>query len=272
MASPRHARHARPTRAAGPGRPGHSVRPVRPARRGRSRLLVVLAAPLAVLLSLTAGAATRTPAPVHATRGHAVVHSQLRAATGPVLRYSHTWSPPYNEHSNYQPCCPSTAVFTTLPFSMNVYGNQEAVLSVRMKTNWVDSKARHATPNIIQQGRYIQPTETKISIHSGPAPKDHHAECRIAGAGGGVINAQGPKSIDIADGNWHTIVCVKYPDSTSGSSVQVFVDGVAGPVYHSSRLIGNMINTGTVDLGGQGPVANKDSIDGEYISVSYSVG
>ena len=243
-----------------------SSRHARPrGRRGRIRLGVVLAAPLAVLLSLSAWASTT--APVHHT-----VQAPTRAAATLALRYSHTWSPPYNEHSNYQPCCPSTAVFTTLPFSMNVYGNQEAVLSVRMRTNWVDIYARHYTPNIIQQGRYVQPTEIKISIHSGAAPKDHHAQCRIAGSSGGVINAQGPKSIDIADGSWHTIVCVKYPDSTSGSSVQVFVDGVAGPVYHSSRLIGNMINTGAVDLGGQGPVANKDSINGQYISVSYSVG
>ena len=163
-------------------------------------------------------------------------------------------------------------VFTTLPFSMTVYGNQEAVLSVRMKTNWVDRKALKATPNIIQQGLYVQPSQIKLSIHSGLVPLDHHAQCRVAGASGGVINAQGPKSIDIANGSWHTIVCVKFPDSTGGSSVQVTVDGVAGPVYRIPGLIGNMINKDAVDLGGQGPTANVDSIDGQYISVSYSVG
>ncbi len=233
---------------------------------GRRRLLIVVAAPLAVLVSLSAWAATVAPAPHHSVKAH------TRAATTLAVRYSHTWSPPFNEPSNYRPCCPSKAVFTTLPFSMNVYGNQEAVLTVRMRTNWIDIKALDHTPNIIQQGRYVQATETKISIHSGPKPMDHHAQCRIAGSSGGVINAQGPKSIDVADGNWHTITCIKFPDTTAGSSVQVIVDGVAGPVFHISHLIGNMINTGAVDLGGQGPTANKDSIDGRYISVSYSVG
>ena len=219
-----------------------------PLHRGRLRLGLIVGAPLVALITLTASAST------------------------PTLVYSHTWSPPLNEPSNYQPCCPSKAVFTTLPFTMNVKGSQQAVLTVRMKTNWVDYKALSYTPNIIQQGRYVQPIEIKISIHSGPAPMDHHAQCRIAGASGGVINAQGPKTIDIADGNWHTIVCVKYPDSTGGSSVQVTVDGVAGPVYRIPGLIGNMINNASVDLGGQRPTANKDSIDGQYISVSYSVG
>jgi hypothetical protein len=234
-----------------------SPRHARPATSRRGRLLVVLAAPLAVLVSLSASAAT-TAAP------------QVRAAL--TVRYSHTWSPPYDEPSNYQACCPSKAVFTTLPFSMNVLGSQEAVLTVRVKTNWVDVKAIDHTPNIIQQGRYVQATETKISIHSGPNPLDHHAQCRIAGASGGIINAQGPKSIDVADGNWHTIVCIKYADSATSSSVQVVVDGVAGSLFHSGRRIGDMVNTGSVDLGGQGPLANKDSIDGQYTLVSYSVG
>ena len=52
----------------------------------------------------------------------------------------------------------------------------------------------------------------------------------------------------------------------------MIVDGVAGPVYRIPGHIGNMINQDAVDLGGQGPTANKDSIDGQYISVSYSVG
>lgn len=250
-----------------------SPRHARPATtHGRIRLVVVLAAPLAVLVSLTAGAATTPTTVAHATRGHAVIKAHLRPAATLTLRYSHTWSPAYNEPSNYQPCCRSTAVFTTLPFSMNVLGSQEADLTVRMKTNWVDSKALDHTPNIIQQGRYVQPTETKISIHSGPKPLDHHAQCRIAGTSGGVINAQGPKTIDVADGNWHTIECIKFADTATGSSVQVIVDGVAGPLFHISHLIGDMVNTGAVDLGGQGPTANKDSIDGQYTFVSYSVG
>jgi hypothetical protein len=209
--------------------------------------VIVLAAPLAALLSLSAGATTQT------------------------VRYSHTWSPALDLPSNYRPCCASRAGFTTLPFTMNVTGAQEAILTVRMRTNWVDTKALHYTPNIIQQGRYVQPTETKISIHSGARPDDHHAQCRIAGTGGGIINAQGPKTIDVADGHWHTITCIKYADGASGSAVQVIVDGVAGPVYRSSRPIGDMVNNGAVDLGGQGPKASKDSIDGQYLSVSYTV-
>jgi hypothetical protein len=188
-----------------------------------------------------------------------------------TLRYSHVWSPPLNLASNYRPCCTSAAGFTTLPFTMNVTGSQEAVLTVVMHTNWVDTKARTYTPNIIQQGRYVKPIEIKISIHSGRAPADHRAQCRIEGAGGGVVNAQGPKGLDVADGFWHTITCIKFPDGAGGTAVRVVVDGIAGPVFHSRVPIGNVISTAPVDLGGQGPVANKDSIDGQYLSVSYTV-
>jgi hypothetical protein len=226
-------------------------------RHGRLRLLVVLVAPLAVLTSLAAVAAV-------ATHG-----SSARAVS---VRYTKTWSPPLDLPSNYQPCCPSKAAFTTLPFSMNVLGSQEAVLTIVARTNWVDTKARTYTPNFIQQGRYVGPTEIKISVHSGPAPADHRAQCRIAGAGGGIVNAQGPSAVDVADGRWHTITCIKYPDGPSSTSVQVTVDGVAGPLTHSGKVIGSMVNADPVDLGGQGPVANKDSIDGEYTSVTYSVG
>jgi hypothetical protein len=215
--------------------------------RGRSlRLLLIAGAPLLALITLTASASTLT------------------------VRYSHTWSPALNEPSNYRPCCPSKAVFRTLPFTMNVHGSQKAVLTVRMKTNWVDIYARTYTPNIIQQGRYVHPTEIKISIHSGPSPGDHRAQCRIAGTGA-VVNAQGPHGLDIADGNWHTITCTKYADAAGGTDVQVIVDGVAGPMVHSSRPIGDVINNDAVDLGGQGPTANKDSINGQFSFVSYSV-
>jgi hypothetical protein len=188
-----------------------------------------------------------------------------------TVRYSHTWSPPLNLPSNFRPCCKSPAAFTTLPFTMNVKGSQESILTVRMRTNWVDSKARTYTPNIIQQGRFVKPIEIKISIHSGPFPGDHRAQCRVAGAGGGVLNAQGPRGLDIADGKWHTITCIKYPDGSTGTNVQVVVDGVAGPMFHTSTRIGNVISSDPVDLGGQGPIANKDSIDGQYSSVSYTV-
>jgi hypothetical protein len=198
-----------------------------------------------------------------------VVGAMWPAAASSV-RYTHTWSPPLNLASNYQPCCPSTAGFTTLPFTMNVTASQGFNLAVRMRTNWKDTKAVGGTPNIIQQGRVAHPIEIKISIHSGPLPKDHHAQCRVEGSNGVIVNAQGPKSIDIADGGWHTIICVKSADSASGTDVQVFVDGVAGPVFHSAR-IGSVISNDPVDLGGQGPKANKDSIDGQYQSVTYTV-
>ena len=64
----------------------------------------------------------------------AVVAVVLPASASTVV-YSHTWSPPLNLPSNYQPCCPSTAGFTTLPFTMNVKGSQQSTLTVRMKTN-----------------------------------------------------------------------------------------------------------------------------------------
>ena len=192
------------------------------------------------------------------------------SAGASTVRYSHTWSPPLNLPSNYRPCCPSRAAFTTLPFSMNVTGSQEAILTVRMRTNWVDIKALHYTPNIIQQGRYVKAPEIKISIHSGPFPGDHRAQCRIA-ASGGVVNAQGPRGLDIANGQWHTITCIKYRDGSTGTNVQVIVDGVAGPIFHTRAPLGNVISNAAVDLGGQGPIANKDSIDGQYVSVTYTV-
>ena len=188
-----------------------------------------------------------------------------------TIRYSHTWSPPLNLPSNYQPCCPSAAGFTHLPFSMNVTVSQAFHLTVRMRTNWVDTKAVNGTPNIIQQGRVAHPIEIKLSIHSGPNAWGHHAMCRIEGSNGIIVNAQGPKNIDVANGTWHTIVCYESPDSSTGTNVQVIVDGVAGPIFHT-KAIGNVISNDPVDLGGQGPKASKDSIDGRYISVSYSVG
>ncbi len=200
----------------------------------------------------------------------AVASGIMRSADASTVRYSHTWSPPLNLPSNYQPCCTSTAAFTTLPFTMNVTASQGFNLAVRMRTNWADTKAVGATPNIIQQGRVASPIEIKISIHSGPLPKDHHAQCRIEGSKAVIVNAQGPKSIDIADSNWHTIVCVKYADTASGTNVRVFVDGVAGPLFHSAP-IGNIISSDPVDLGGQGPKASKDSIDGRYEFVTFTV-
>lgn len=192
------------------------------------------------------------------------------SAGAATVRYSHTWSPPLDLPSSYQPCCPSKAGFTTLPFTMNVTAAQGFQLTVRMRTNWQDTKAVGATPNIIQQGRVLHPIEIKISIHSGPMPVDHHAQCRIEGSNGVIVNAQGPKSIDVANGAWHTIECVKSADSGGATQVQVFVDGVAGPLYHTAA-IGDVMSNDAVDLGGQSAKASKDSIDGQYQSVTYAV-
>jgi hypothetical protein len=74
----------------------------------------------------------------------------------------------------------------------------------------------------------------------------------------------------VANGNWHTIVCVKSADGPSCTTVQVIVDGIAGPIFHSAPM-GNVISNDPVDLGGQGPKATKDSIDGQYTLVSYVV-
>ncbi len=200
-----------------------------------------------------------------------VVWAGVGTALPSTVRYSHTWSPPLNLASNYQPCCPSTAGFTTLPFTMSVSGAQAFNLGVRIQTNWVDTKAVGGTPNIIQQGRFTKPTLIKISIHSGVKPGAHHAQCLIK-ANGVTVNAAGPKSIDVADGKLHYIVCVKFPDTATGTDVRVYVDGVAGAIFHTSTRIGNIVFTNdAVDLGGQSATANKDSIDGRYGYVVFTV-
>jgi hypothetical protein len=216
----------------------------------RARVLVPL-----VVLSLVAAAAPLAGLP---------------SAGASTVRYNHTWSPPLNLPSDYRPCCASAAGFVTLPFTMNVTAAQGFNLEVRMRTNWVDTKAVGGTPNVIQQGRVARPIEVKISIHSGPLAKDHHAQCRIEGSRGVVVNAQGPKSIDVADGRWHTILCVKSADSAGVTLVRVYVDGIGGLLVRSPA-IGNIISSDTVDLGGQGPKANRDSIDGQYSYVTYVV-
>jgi len=63
---------------------------------------------------------------------------------------------------------------------------------------------------------------------------------------------------------------VKLADTASGTDVRVYVDGVAGALYHSAR-IGSIISSSPVDLGGRGPKADKDSIDGRYQSVLFTV-
>jgi hypothetical protein len=192
-------------------------------------------------------------------------------AMSSVVRYSHTWSPPLNLPSSYRSCCTSTAAWTTLPFTMSVSGTQGFNLGVRLRTNWVDTKAVGDTPNIIQQGRFDKATLVKLSIHSGAKPGAHHAQCVIRANGVSVI-APGPKNIDVADGRWHYIICVKFGDTASGTNVRVYVDGVAGELVHTSRRIGNIVfSNDAVDLGGRSSTASRDSIDGRYEYVVFTV-
>ena len=66
-------------------------------------------------------------------------------------------------------------------------------------------------------------------------------------------------------------MCVKFPDTATGTDVRVYVDGVAGAIFHTSTRIGNIVFTNdAVDLGGQSATANKDSIDGRYGYVVFT--
>jgi hypothetical protein len=183
--------------------------------------------------------------------------------------YNVRWPGGINLHSNYRECCPSKAVIKVLPTTLNVHGNQKARLTVRMATNWVDTKAVRDTPNIIQQGLYADAVEYKIQIRRGPTASSHKAQCRIKGTTGSVI-ANGP-AIDVADGAFHTITCVKYADGAHRTRVQVTVDGVAGPAVHSRTRIGNMISDAAVKLGGRSTTASSDSLDGRVSWVYYAL-
>ena len=49
-------------------------------------------------------------------------------------------------------------------------------------------------------------------------------------------------------------------------------EGVIGPTFHTSKPLGNFVFTNdAVDLGGQSAKANKDSIDGQYEYVVFTV-
>jgi hypothetical protein len=181
--------------------------------------------------------------------------------------YNAKWPGGLDLSSHFQSCCRSKAVIKVLPTSLDVHGNQKAKLTVRLATNWVDTKAVGDTPNIIQQGLFANAVEYKIQIRRGPRPADHRAQCRIAGTTGSVV-ANGP-NIDVADGAFHTITCVKFADGATRTNVQVTVDGVAGPLVHSRTPIGNMISRAPVNLGGRSTRASSDSLDGRVLSVRY---
>jgi hypothetical protein len=204
---------------------------------GRKRFLIVLAAPLVPLLSLTANAASG---------------------------WGYAWAPPLNLTVHG-----TRAHFVSLPQAMASRANQKIVSTARFRTSWVDVKALKDGPNIAQQGLSIHPPQFKLQIGHGPRPSDHRGDCHIAGATGHVL-AYGPR-IDVADGRWHTITCIKFPDSAKGTEVIVIVDGVAGAPKWSQTPIGAVKPVGPVRLGGRSALASTDSLDGWISKLTYSV-
>ena len=207
-------------------------------RAGRKRLLVVLVAPLVPLLALTANAATG---------------------------WGHAWKPPLDLTVHG-----SVANYVSLPESMASLAAQKVVSTATFRTNWVDVKALTDGPNIAQQGLSVSPPQFKLQIAHGPNPTDHRGDCHIAGATGRVL-AYGPR-IDVADGKWHTIICIKYPDTATGTKVVVIVDGVAGKPKWSRTPIGDVQPVGAVRLGGRSARASTDSLDGWISRLTFSAG
>jgi hypothetical protein len=200
-------------------------------------LLILAAAPLLVLTPLTSSASPG---------------------------WSMSWSPPLAllVHG-------TTAGYVALPFSMATGGAQKATATATFKTNWIDVKALTDGPNIMQQGLSIEPAQLKLQIMHGPLPADHRGNCHIQGTGGHVL-AFGPR-IDVADGQWHTITCIKYPDTAQGTEVVVIVDGVPGTPKWSRTPIGTIAPAGSVRLGGRSSKASTDSLDGWISSVGFAL-
>ena len=250
--------------------PRHIRRPAAPGgRASRVRLLVVLLAPLLVVIPLTARATSYTTHASHVTQvshpGRVAVKQP--AVASKVLVWSRSWSPPLALLSNYRKCCSSKAGFKALPYAFDFVGSQQAIATATFKTRWVDVKALVDGPNIAQQGLYAQSTQVKLQIGHGLKPSQHVGQCRIKGSTGAIL-AVGP-AIDIADGRWHTVTCVKSPDTARGTKVVVIVDGVAGKAQWSSSAIGSVHPAGKVDLGGRSSVASSDSLDGWLRSISF---
>ncbi len=237
----------------------HSRDPVRRASRSRrGRLLVVVLAPLLVLVPLAAwavGSATIS------SPGH---HVQKAAGTAAGSAWSRSFSPSLALLVHGK-----VAGFVSLPLSMSAAGSQKATATAAFRTSWVDVKALKDGPNIAQQGLSIHPPQFKLQIAHGPRPSDHRGNCHIEGATGHVL-AAGP-NIDVADGRWHTITCIKFPDTAKGTEVVVIVDGVAGTPKWSRTPIGNIRPVGGVRLGGRSSVASTDSLDGWIKRVSFTL-
>ena len=243
-------------------------------RAGRARLVVVVLAPLA---AWAAGGHVAKPK-------HAAAHDQAGAATASTSRTASGSSPAaatavVAAHSWSRSWSPALALliksstkvgFTSLSLSMHAGAHQKAVATARFKTDWVDVRALKDGPNVVQQGLSTQPSQYKLQIMHGPNPADHRANCHIVGTTGHIL-AFGPH-IDVADGRWHTITCVKYADTSRGTKVVVYVDGVAGPAKWSRTPIGNVLPTGLVRLGGRSSKTSTDSLDGWISKVTFTTG
>jgi hypothetical protein len=189
------------------------------------------------------------------------------APAAPPIRiaWARTWSPALSLLVSN-----SRAGFLALPLSMATSGSQKATATATFRTNWVDSRALLDGPNIAQQGLSTQPAQFKLQIMHGSTPASHRGNCHIQGTTGHIL-AYGP-NIDVADGWWHTITCIKYADTARGTMVVVIVDGVAGHAKWSHTPIGNIRPAGLVRLGGRSARAATDSLDGWIKRVSFKLG
>jgi hypothetical protein len=178
--------------------------------------------------------------------------------------WSRTWSPPLAllVHG-------TTAGYLALPLSMATLGSQKATATATFRTNWVDSRALKDGPNIAQHGLSSEPAQFKLQIAHGSLPSSHRGDCHLQGTTGHVL-AYGP-AIDVADGKWHSITCVKYPDTASGTQVVVFVDGIAGKPKWSHTPIGAIRPAGLLRLGGRSALASTDSLDGWISKVAFTL-
>jgi Concanavalin A-like lectin/glucanases superfamily len=261
--------------------PRHRRPAARLAGHSRARLFVVVLAPLVVVVPLIAQAApvvspksiashaSPSSHSAHSSKATKVASKAAPKVAAKRLMWSRTWGPPLALLSHYRACCASKAGFLALPTTYDVRGSQEAVATARFKTNWVDVKALVDGPNIAQQGRYADAAQFKLQIFHSKNRLDHRGQCRVKGTTGEVL-AFGPR-IDVADGHWHTITCVKSADTAAGTTVTVYVDGVAGKPAHSGRPVGNIAPAGKVDLGGRTALASSDSLDGWISSLAFWV-
>jgi len=214
--------------------------PSTPGPRAWPRLTIIVLAPLLVLAPLTAWAAGTDA-------------TAAAAFTG--TSWSRTWSPPMSLLVQG-----STEQYKSVSSGFDAGAQQKATLTVRFRTDWDDTRATTDSPNVVQQGLYGEASQVKVQIQHGSTPGSHRAQCRLAGTTGSVL-ATGP-AIDVADGAWHTVRCVKSADGASQTKVVVIVDGQAGAASYSPTPIGNVQPGGAVRLGGRSSTASTDSLDG----------